>query len=161
MLSWSSRGWMCVSVREGESSKSRWDFSFLQQRVRICCNKQTMAILLTSLCSVVGNWHMHSLMKRPSFIWAGQHLIPDGIRTLCSTNTAVWHSGDTTTNFGPGFLQTTQNAWVFTVDLRAKDTEDGLATRFLFSLVSEEKLVAEYFRRSFPGREHDFSLDSL
>ena len=47
-------------------------------------------------------------------------------------------------------LQTTQYAWVLTVDLRAKDTEDGLAKRFLFSLFSEEKFVAEDFGRFFP-----------
>ena len=79
-------------------------FLFLRHRAPICCNKAIMAVLLTSVCSVVGNWHMASHLKRPSFICAGQHLFPDGIGTLCSTNTAVRHSGDTTTNFGPGFF---------------------------------------------------------
>ena len=116
------------------------------------CNKPTM---LSSMCSVVGYWHMASLLKRPSFIWAGQHLFLDGIRTLCSTNTAVRHSGDTTTNFGPGFLLTTQYAWVFTVDVRVKGTEGGLAKRFLFLLLAGD------FGRSLRGVERNFPLDSL
>lgn len=134
-----SRDRQSESVRVCRSSKSRWVCSFLWHRTRMCCSKLRMAVLLTNAWSVVGSCSMAALVKSPSFTCAGQHLFPDGIKTLCWINTAVRHSADITTSFGPGFLQTMQYAWVFAVERSCKDTEGGL-DNCLLSLVWEDEL---------------------